>query len=283
LRAADRLTVTLDPGSDEPADLASSVPGDVDVVLFETHDPIGHPTILSTALAPARDEQVIGRWVLYGEDAAVAAALPLITAALPADHGFDYALRAAMRLHGGHACAGLVLGARLALAGTRALEVPVPDQQKRLLVTCETDRCAVDAIQAVTGCRAGKRTLRLLDFGKLAATFHDERTGRSLRVAARGDLRERVGGAGPERHELQRRAYATWPETELFSFSEARVSVPQFDRPGPPRFRVNCAACGEEVSDHRHVETEAGPMCKSCTAGEIEPAGRAMGSIDADS
>jgi formylmethanofuran dehydrogenase subunit E len=173
-----------------------------------------------------------------------------------------------MEIHGGHPCAGLILGTRLALWGAAALGVDVPDRKKRLIVTVETDRCAVDAIQAVTGCRPGKRTLRLLDYGKLAATFVDQWSGDAVRVAARGDLRAEVFGGhdGEERHEAQRMAYLSLPPDQLFDLRRAPAAISQFDLPGPPRRRVICSACGEEVSDGREVATESGSRCRPCAA-----------------
>lgn len=264
LRAEDRLVVTLPPGEGTAADMMAALPGDIDVVLVETHQPVNYPTVLSNRLEPDESEVVLGRWDLYSEDAAVDRVVPLILQDLPADRELDLAFRAALRLHGGHGCAGLVLGTRLALAGAAALGVPVPDTKKRLIVVSETDRCAVDGIQGVTGCRPGKRTLRLLDYGKLAATFLDEQSGRAVRVATRGDLRERVGAAGEGRHAVQRAAYASWPTGDLFTVAEVSLSLSQYDRPGPPRSRAICAACHEEVSDGRHTETEIGPLCRPC-------------------
>lgn len=266
LRADDRMVVTLEPGSTEPAEMLKRLPADLDVVLIETHEPVDYPTILSESLLPENDERVIARWELFSEDAAVSEVLPAILGSLPADRELDLAHRRALQFHGGHGCAGLILGTRLALTGARALGVTVPDTKKRLIVTSETDRCAVDGIQAVTGCRPGKRTLRLLDYGKLAATLFDEHSGIAVRVAARGDLRERVGATGDSRHEVQRQAYATWPTADLFTITPVQFELSQFDRPGPPRSRVICTRCGEEVSDSRHVTTEAGPRCQPCTA-----------------
>jgi formylmethanofuran dehydrogenase subunit E len=141
----------------------------------------------------------------------------------------------------------------------------VPDRQKRLTVLVETDRCAVDAVQAITGCRPGKRTLRLLDLGKLAATFIDDATGRAVRVAARPGLRAQVAvDAAEDRHAAQRLAYLAMAPDELFTVREATVAIDQFDRPGPPRRRVDCMLCGEEVSDGRDVATDAGPCCRAC-------------------
>lgn len=266
LRAEDRLLITLPPAGYSAAEMLAAIPADVDVVLLETHQPENHPTILSQLLEPGDEESVIGRWDLFSEDAAVARALPAILERVPPDRELDSALRAALRLHGGHGCAGLVLGTRLALAGATTLGIPVPDTKKRLIVVSETDRCAVDGLQAVTGCRPGKRTLRLLDYGKLAASFLDEHTGRAIRVAARGDLRERVGATGDDRHAIQRAAYASWPIEDLFTIAEIPLALSQYDRPGPPRSRVICSTCREEVSDGRHIQTEIGPQCRPCSA-----------------
>jgi formylmethanofuran dehydrogenase subunit E len=266
LLAGDRLALTLPPCDEDPRSLLARLPDDIDIVLFETHTPIDYPTIVSTRLEPGHDEQILGRWELGREPEAAAAVASAVLALLPANRALDQAFRAALRLHGGHGCAGLILGTRLAVKGAAELGVPVPDAQKRLIVVSETDRCAVDAIQAVTGCRPGKRTLRLLDYGKLAATFRDEATGRALRVAVRGDVRERVGASGPQRHAAQRAAYATWPDDELFEITLSDFELGQFDRPGPPRQRVLCVRCGEEVSDGRQIQTETGPRCRPCAA-----------------
>lgn len=266
LRASDRLQLTLPAGSESPRDIIAALPADLDVVLVETHEPVDYPAILSTLLTPSADEEVLGRWSLFGEDEAVAAVLPAVLERLPANRELDHALRAATKLHGGHGCAGLILGTRVAIAGAAALGIAVPDREKRLIVVSETERCAVDGIQAVTGCRPGKRTLRMLDYGKLAATFLDEKSGRAIRVSVRGDLRERVGATGPDRYEVQRQAYARWPASELFTVAEVPFSLSEFDRPGPPKARVRCIGCDEEVSDGRHVETDEGPRCRPCWA-----------------
>jgi len=267
LRATDRVQITLPAGDGSAASLLRFCPPDTDIVLLETHSAEAYPTILCDSLAPEPGETVIGTWTAgTGFDSVAEKLAPVLLALLPPDRELDLALRAAMQLHGGHACAGLVLGTRLALRGARELGVSLPDRAKRLLVVAETDRCAVDAIQAVTGCRPGKRTLRILDYGKLAATFIDEWSGRAVRIATRGDLRARVGAPvdGSGRHELQRQAYLTMADEDLFTVSPASSEVSQFDLPGPPRRRVNCARCGEEVSDGRDVTTEAGPCCRPC-------------------
>ena len=64
---------------------------------------------------------------------------------------FDDLLREAVAFHG-HLCPGQVLGVRMTIAGCRALGFEHPRQAgKRLVVLVEIDRCATDAIEALTG------------------------------------------------------------------------------------------------------------------------------------
>jgi formylmethanofuran dehydrogenase subunit E len=267
-RTAERVQLTLHPCGEEASAVLARVPDGMDVVLLETHTAEPYPTILSNLCEPAPDEEVIARWSLFGDAAGASAALPEILQSIPENRELDRALRAAIQLHGGRGCAGLVLGTRLAMAGAAKLALAVPDTQKRLVVIAETDRCALDGIQAVTGCRLSRRNLRLLDYGKVAATFYDEWTGAAVRVNVRGDLRERVGGGADTdlRHRLQRQAYGTWPDDELFALRPVEMALSQFESPGRPRQRVACGACGEEVADGRDVMTESGPRCLPCSA-----------------
>src|SRR5215475_13631964 len=81
-----------------------------------------------------------------------------------------------------HSCAGQVLGVRMAMLGCREVGIDEPKGCKKLVVYVETDRCATDAVQAVTGCSLGKRTLKFLDYGKMAATFVNTETEQAVRV-----------------------------------------------------------------------------------------------------
>ena len=63
---------------------------------------------------------------------------------------------------------------------------------KKLIVYVEIDRCATDAVQAVTGCSLGKRTLKFLDYGKMAMTFVNTETEQAVRVLAKDDARALV-------------------------------------------------------------------------------------------
>src|SRR6266852_882998 len=83
----------------------------------------------------------------------------------------------------GHLCAGQVLGVRLAMLGLRELGIEDPiAERKRIITYVEIDRCVTDAVALVAGCRLGKRALKFLDWGKVAATFVDLKNGHAVRV-----------------------------------------------------------------------------------------------------
>ena len=183
----------------------------------------------------------------------------------------DELLQRAEQSHG-HMCAGQVLGVRMAMLGCRAVGVEDPRgaDRKSLIVFVEIDRCAADAVNTVTGCRLGKRTLKFLDYGKLAATFLNVKTGEAVRIVALDSSREAANCAFPEienKYERQLRAYKLLPEEELFKVERVRVDVPPQDQPGRPVSRVSCDECGEGINDRREVFLDGRTLCRAC-AGE---------------
>lgn len=170
----------------------------------------------------------------------------------------------------GHLCAGQVLGVRMSMIGCRSVGVDEPRDTKDLLVYVEIDRCAADAIQSVTGCKLGKRTLKHVDYGKMAATFLNETTGQAVRVLARDDSREAAPAYAPPettRQDAQLQAYMVMPEDKLFVVTPVLLQVPRADMPGPPVSRVTCEECGEGVNDRREVEKEGRTLCRACALG----------------
>src|SRR5271157_5498092 len=148
----------------------------------------------------------------------------------------------------GHLCAGQVLGVRLAMLGLEELGIEDPrgnkEDRKRLVTFVEIDRCATDAISLVTGCRLGKRSLKYLDYGKVAATFVDLNTGRAVRVVARDDSREKAKAMFPalaDPSQAQLEAYKVMENDDLFNLEAVRVKLKPEDLPGRPRSRVTCA------------------------------------------
>lgn len=169
----------------------------------------------------------------------------------------------------GHMCAGQVLGVRMAMLGCRAVGVNDPHgtDRKSLLVFIEIDRCAADAINTVTGCRLGKRTMKYYDYGKLAATFVNTNTGEAVRIAALDESRESADRCFPEiddKYKRQLHAYKQLSDEELFKIERVSVNVPTQDRPGRPISRVRCDECGEGVNDLREVMRDGQTLCRAC-------------------
>ena len=175
-----------------------------------------------------------------------------------------------------HLCPRQVLGVRIGLAGVAALGLDVPrcdtrasgpSAGKRLLVVLETDGCLADGVEAATGCTVGHRTLRVEDYGKIAATFVDVKTGRAVRVAPRLGVRERAYAYAPDepRHYFaQLKAYQAMPDHELLSVELVRLTTPIETIVSRAGVRVNCEACGEEIINEREVEREGTLLCRAC-------------------
>jgi formylmethanofuran dehydrogenase subunit E len=170
----------------------------------------------------------------------------------------------------GHMCPGQVLGVRMAILGCNLVGIDEPAVGRNLIVFVEIDRCAADAINTVTGCRLGKRTLKYRDFGKLAATFFNTETKEAVRVVALESSRALANecfGHLSGKKERQLAAYQSLPDEKLFSWERVRITLPISDLPGHPLARVNCDECGEGINDHREVERGGQILCRAC-AGE---------------
>jgi formylmethanofuran dehydrogenase subunit E len=169
----------------------------------------------------------------------------------------------------GHLCAGQILGLRMAIHGLELLSIEEPEgkDRKRLVTFIEIDRCATDAIPVVTGCRLGKRALKFRDFGKMAATFCDLQTGRSVRVIARESAKARAQELFPEienANQRQMEAYRVMPIGDLFEDQWVRVDLGPEEFPGYKGERRECAECGEGISFERQVLRGGLTLCRSC-------------------
>ncbi len=129
--------------------------------------------------------------------------------------GFEGLLDESVRVHG-HLCPGQVLGVRMAVYGLEKIGITDPKgtDRKKIYLFVEIDRCATDALQSDTGCSLGKRTMRFMDYGKMAATFVNLETGRAVRVVAREEAREKAKEYFPEienKYQCQLEAYKVMP------------------------------------------------------------------------
>jgi formylmethanofuran dehydrogenase subunit E len=181
---------------------------------------------------------------------------------------FETLLERATAIHG-HLCAGQVIGVRLAMLGLALINIDDPKgaDRKKLYVLVEIDRCATDAIQTVTGCSLGKRSLKWVDFGVMAATFVNLETGAAVRVTAREESRALASKYCPEiteKYARQMAAYKIMPADELFLVQQVKVDIPDCDLPGRPQRRVQCAACRDWVQDCREVAEAGQTLCRAC-------------------
>jgi len=183
---------------------------------------------------------------------------------------FEQLLEKSTKIHG-HICAGQVIGVRLSMIGLREIGIDDPKaQRKEFYVLVEIDRCATDAIQSVTGCSLGKRSLKWLDYGIMAATFVNLKTGKATRITALEESRETSKRYCPEisdKYQQQLEAYRIMPEEELFKIQAVKVAVPEKDLPGRPMRRVQCERCGDWVQDCREVLENGKPLCRPCASG----------------
>jgi formylmethanofuran dehydrogenase subunit E len=179
---------------------------------------------------------------------------------------FDELLRESSAVHG-HRCAGQVLGVRMAMVGCREVGIAEPKACKKLIVYVEMDRCATDAVQSVTGCSLGKRTLKFLDYGKMAVTFVNTETRKAVRVLARDRARSLVARYAADvtnPREAQKQAYTIMPEEELFSVQPASVEIAEEDMPGFRGARVDCDHCGEGINLRREIRVSGRTFCVPC-------------------
>ena len=181
---------------------------------------------------------------------------------------FESLLEASARIHG-HLCPGQVLGVKMSMLGLREAGITDPKgkDRKDIIVFVEVDRCATDAVQSVTGCSLGHRTMKFMDYGKMAATFVNLKTEKAVRVVAKEESRQRAKELFPEignKYTAQLEAYKIMTDEELFDVMEVHVKINPEDMPGRPLRRVRCSSCGEYVQDMREVQRGSKVLCRPC-------------------
>lgn len=183
---------------------------------------------------------------------------------------FEDLLKESVARHG-HLCAGQVIGVRMSMLGCKLIGIEDPGTgvwRKKLMVFVEIDRCATDAIQSVTGCSMGKRTLKFRDYGINAATFMNLETREAFRIVSTEESRKLADLYAPEEPDPARRqliGYQQMPDTELFHVEAVNVLLEDWEMPGPPRRKTACGRCGQIVRDGREVLQGGVPLCRPCS------------------
>ena len=196
---------------------------------------------------------------------------------------FDKLLEISVQRHG-HLCAGQVIGVRMAMLGCRLVGIDDPEslaQRKKLIVFVEIDRCATDAIESVTGCRIGRRSLKFKDFGINAATFVNLETRVAYRIVSTEGSRQLAPTFAKDKKDARSRqieGYKRMPDELLFSIQRVSVKLPAWEMPGPATRYAECQRCGQMVRDGREIISGGMTLCRPCAGkGYFYPVDDAQG------
>lgn len=166
-----------------------------------------------------------------------------------------------------HLCPRQVLGVRMGIYGAELLSLPYPQTNKRLYAIVETDGCFADGVASATGCTLGHRTMRLMDYGKVAASFVDTKTNKAVRIRPRLDVRQQAefyANGCQSRWHTQLEAYQKMPVDILLEATPIDLTISMTDIISRPGIRVNCATCGEEIINEREVIRDNQIYCQAC-------------------
>lgn len=180
--------------------------------------------------------------------------------------------RSATRHH--HLCPRQVLGVRLGLCGLQELGLLTPssttpfcNQNKRLLTIVETDGCGADGLAVATACFVGRRTLRVEDYGKVAATLIDTHTGKAVRVAPTAvsrDLAQQYAPNAANRWHEYLVGYQHIPDAALVAVQPVVLRQPIEAILSQPNKRAICQACAEEIMNERELIIDGRILCQTC-------------------
>ncbi len=183
---------------------------------------------------------------------------------------FELLLEESVKTHG-HLCPGQVVGVRMAILGCKLIGLDNPksrNQIKQLLVYVEMDRCTADAVACVTGVKLGRRSLKFMDYGIMAATFVNLSNEKSFRIISTEESRDLCDIYAPEvdgKSQRQLSAYKRMPDSVLFRVQKVHVHISDFDLPGPTRQKITCRQCGQVIRDGREIEKNDQTLCKPCS------------------
>jgi formylmethanofuran dehydrogenase subunit E len=167
-------------------------------------------------------------------------------------------------------CPRQVLGVRMGMLAGKTLKLDLPQRDKRLFTFVECDGCGMGGIATATGCLVERRTMRVLDYGKLAATFIDTHTGECIRIKPHPQARNRAERLLPEKPSSwhsQLEAYQIMEDDDLFIIESVQLTLSLEKVISQPGLRVNCSQCDEEIINEREVMHNGQVYCRTC-AGE---------------
>lgn len=173
-----------------------------------------------------------------------------------------------------HLCPRQVLGVRIGLIGLKELGfvdetygLRFANSQKRLLTIVETDGCGADGVSVATDCSVGRRTLRVVDYGKVAVTLIDTLSSLAIRVSPTQSSRELATEYAPNaasRWHAYLEAYQVIPDEELAMARKVQLTRSIAEILSKPDARVICDICFEEVINERELHRDGLILCRNC-------------------
>ncbi len=158
----------------------------------------------------------------------------------------------------------------MGLYAAELLGLDLPQSDKRLFTLVETDGCLTDGIAVATGCWWGSRTMRLIDYGKTAATFVDTQNERAIRISPALAARTRstlFASNAPDSWHAQLEAYQIMPAGELLEAHAVALTISLQAIISKPGQRVVCDLCGEDILNERYVRQDEKLLCYACAEG----------------
>ena len=183
-----------------------------------------------------------------------------------------------VRFHG-HTCMGLTIGylaANLALEHLR-VERAVDEE---LVAIVENDACCCDAVQVLTGCTFGKGNFFFKDYGKMAFSFANRSTGKSIRLVLKPEvldapeeeqeLRDLINSGKASAEEI--RSYEKMSESrleELFAlgpdaFFDIQEQGDELPAHATIAQSIACDVCGEMVMETKLADHGGRKICRAC-------------------
>ncbi len=180
----------------------------------------------------------------------------------------------------GHTCPGLAIGIRVAELAIEQLDI---NQSTAPVCMVETDMCAVDAIQFLTGCTFGKGNLIHKDYGKSGFTFFDRNAGKGIRVVFKDERRPKNTDENDVGTLMQKMADGTATDAEKQQaadlraariedimgaklddlFSIQKIAVPPV-RPARILESIQCQSCHEMTMESRIRRFDGKDLCIPC-------------------
>jgi len=164
-------------------------------------------------------------------------------------------------------CPRQVLGVRIGMYAAELLDLDLPQSDKRVFTFVETDGCFADGVAVATGCWFGRRTLRLVDYGKAAATMIDTQTGKGWRLCPQPGARQQATHYvpnAPSRWHAQLEGYQVMPTHALLQAQAITLTISLDDLLARPHVRVRCEQCDEEIMNEREIRRNGHVLCRAC-------------------